>query len=30
MTIAHVCDSLGACSEIKGAQDKRASVKAAA
>jgi hypothetical protein len=30
MTIAHVCDSLGACSETKGAQDKRASVKAAA
>jgi hypothetical protein len=31
MTIAHVCDSLDACSETKGAKDNRASaIKAAA
>jgi hypothetical protein len=30
MTIAHVCDSLDARSESKGAPDKRASVKVAA
>jgi hypothetical protein len=30
MTLAHVCDSLDALSVAKGAEDKRASVKAAA